>query len=504
MAHATAPPAPPAAPRGVALGARTSDFAVILDRAVESRLAGAERLVRSLSAIVGEPLLLEVGLHLSASDTLTVLIAAARDDAALRSRLAFWSARAGARCLVLSDLGGEERTALRAGLVRSPHAVTAEPGALAAEARRFFAAAGGAEIAPDASDLPTLELAVDGPEWGSVHWNATTRELFLASPLAPPPGDRLRLCAQLAGATLCGDARVKSVRPAEAASPGSPPGLTLALETPPAELLMLLDQSATTGEDLGEKRRVHPRYAVRAPALVLPAAGGGGAEGIEDAELTGPDGSPRFLIENISQGGAFLRSAEPFPLGALVQVVATLPTGDTLRCDAEVVFSGARGMGLRWQLDPLAEVELAAVVARVASRKRRALVVDDDPSCRKMLAEALHGCGFEVLTAGDGMTGLQLLSEELLSLDLLITDLHMPRMDGEALLRTIRQAGGESELTIVVMTGTVEPAVENKLSRQGADAVLEKELGPRFLAQAAVAVLDRKRRGGAQPPARRS
>jgi len=493
MATATAPQAPPAPPRGT-LGARSCEFAVILDRAVDSRLVGAERLVHSLVAIVGEPLLLEVGLHLSASDTLTVLIALARDEAALRSRLAFWSARAGARCLVLSDLDGDARTALRAGLVRSPHAVTAEPAALVAEARRFFAAAGGAEVAPEASELPTLELAVDGQEWGGVRWDAATRELFLASPLAPPPGDRLRLCALLAGATLCATARVKSVRPAEAARPGSPPGLTLALEAPPAELLMLLDQSANTAADPGEKRRVHPRYAVRAPALVLPAAGGGEAEGIEDTELTGPDGSPRFLIENISQGGAFLRSAEPFPLGALVQVLATLPTGDTLRCDAEVVFSGARGMGLRWQLDPLAEVELAGVVARIASRKRRALVVDDDASCRKMLAEALQGCGFEVLTAGDGMTGLQLLSEELLSLELLITDLYMPRMDGEALLRTIRQAGGESELTIVVMTGSVEPAVENKLSRQGADAVLEKELGPRFLAQAAVAVLDRKKR----------
>jgi len=494
MATATAPQAPPEPPRGAALGGRSCEFAVILDRAVESRLATAQQLVRSLPALVGEPPLLEVGLHLSAGNSLTVLLAVAGDDAPLRSRLAFWSARAGARCLVLSDLGGEERTALRAGLARCPHAVTAEPEALAAEARRFFAAAGAAEAAPGGSDLPTLELAVDGPEWGGVHWNAAARELFLSSPLAPPPGDRLLLCAQLAGATVSGTARVKSVRLAEAAAPGSPPGLTLALETPPAELLMLLDQSATSAEDLGEKRRVHPRYAVRAPALVLPAAGAGQAEGIEEAELTGPDGAPRFLIENVSQGGAFLRTAEPFPLGELVLVVATLPTGDTLRCEAEVVFSGARGMGLRWRLDPLAEVDLAAVVARIASRKRRALVVDDDATCRKTLADALQACGFEVLTAGDGMAGLQLLSEELLSLDLLITDLRMPRMDGESLLRTIRQAGGESELAIVVMTGSVEPALENKLTRQGADAVLEKELGPRFLAQAAVAVLDRKKR----------
>ncbi|MBI5069229.1 MAG: response regulator [Deltaproteobacteria bacterium] len=495
MATAIAPQAPLQPPRGAALGASagTCEFALVLDRAAGTRLATAERLVLSLPALVGDPLL-EVGLNLSASDTLTALVAASRDDAATRSRLAFWSARAGARCQVLSDLSSQERTSLRAALVRSPHAVTAEPGALAAEARRFFAAAGAASGVLDTGGLPVLELAVDGPEWAAVRWAPGPVELFLSSPLAPPVGDRLLLCVSLAGARLCGAARVKGIRTAEAAVPGAPPGLTLALESPPAELLLLLEQSATTSAaDEGEKRRVHPRYEVRAPARVVP-LDGGEVEGSDETELTGPDGAPRFLIENVSQGGAFLRTAEPFPLGALVQVAATLPTSDTLRCNAEVVFSGARGMGVRWQLDPLAEVELAAVVARIAARKRRALVVDDDATCRGLLTDALQGCGFEVLAAEDGVAGLQVLSEELLSLDLLLTDLRMPRMDGEALLRTVRHAGGESELAIVIMTGTIEPTVENKLTREGADAVLQKELGPRFLAHAAVAVLDRKKR----------
>lgn len=495
MSPATAPQAQLEPPRGAPLGADgKTELALILDRALGSRLATAERLVQSLPALVGDPLL-GVSLHLSAGDTLTALVAVSRDDAATRSRLAFWAARAGARCQVLSDMAVEDRTALRAGLVRSPLAVAAEPEALGAEARRFFAAAGVTGGAREAAGLPTLEVAVDGPEWGGARWAPETRELFLPSPLAPPAGDRLRLCVHLAGATLCGDAHVTSVRPAEQATPGAPPGFTMALEAPSPELSMLLEQSAAGAGEPGEKRRVHPRYPVKAPALVLPAGEGGEPEGLDAAELTGPDGTPRYLIENVSQGGAFLRTAEAYPMGAMVQVLATLPTGDMLRCEAEVVFSGARGMGVRWQLDPLAEVELAAVVARVAARKRRALVVDDDATCRQMLADALAGCGFEVLSAGDGLSGLQLLSEELLSLDLLVTDLRMPRMDGEALLRTIRKAGGESELAIVIVTGTVDPAVEKKLTREGADAVLEKELGPRFLAQAAVAVLDRKKRG---------
>jgi len=101
--------------------------------------------------------------------------------------------------------------------------------------------------------------------------------------------------------------------------------------------------------------------------------------------------------------------------------------------------------------------------------------------------------GFEVLTADDGKTGLSMLSDELLALDLLVTDLRMPQMDGETLIRTIRRAGGECDLAIVAMTGALEAGVEKRLEREGADAVLDKALGPELIAQAADAVLERKR-----------
>src|SRR6185369_10173349 len=99
----------------------------------------------------------------------------------------------------------------------------------------------------------------------------------------------------------------------------------------------------------------------------------------------------------------------------------------------------------------------------------------------------------EVLTARDGAAGLSLLADELLALDLLVTDVKMPHMDGETLVRTIRRAGGESDLAIVVVTGAMEPGLEPRLERDGADAVLDKALGPDLIAQAADAVLERKR-----------
>ena len=158
-----------------------------------------------------------------------------------------------------------------------------------------------------------------------------------------------------------------------------------------------------------------------------------------------------------------------------------------------MVFLHPYGMGVKFDLDAQGQAKLAAVIARISARPRRALVVDDDGLVRRMMSDALQGRGFEVLTATDGEEGLRTLSEELLALDILITDLRMPGMDGEAFVRTIRQAGGEVDLAIVAVTGNLEPGLERRLEAAGADAVLDKSLGPELIAQAADAVLERKR-----------
>jgi CheY-like chemotaxis protein len=128
-----------------------------------------------------------------------------------------------------------------------------------------------------------------------------------------------------------------------------------------------------------------------------------------------------------------------------------------------------------------------------APATRRALVVDDDALLRRMLADALGARGFEVLTAPDALEGIRTLSDELLALDVLLTDVRMPGMDGEALVRMIRTAGGEADLAIVVVTGRLEPGMEPRLVAAGADAVLDKALGPERVAEAADAVVQRKR-----------
>jgi CheY-like chemotaxis protein len=390
----------------------------------------------------------------------------------------------------LSRLGDEERAAFNAGLARTDARASVSRELWAAGVAAFFDAAGAPPRRPRQPEgPPALVVDVGGPGWAEHRWDAEGHALFVPCAHPLPEGDELELRLRTAAGSLFCRARVSSSRCE--ARPGLPAGFTLALREPPAELVALLDARATGEASEAERRRAHPRYPVRAPAMVAAAGDSTGGD------LVGADGRPRYLIEDISEGGAFIRTAEPHPVGARLAVAATLPTGDVLRNAAEVVFRSERGMGVRWLADEAQEQELAEVVARTAARPRRALVVGDDSQERSRFAEALQQKGFEVLTAPDGVAALQLISEEVLSLDLLLADVWLPKMDGETLLRTVRQAGGESDLAIVLVAGRTEPGQESRLERAGADAVLRKELGPHVLAQAAAAALERKRKRGA-------
>lgn len=88
---------------------------------------------------------------------------------------------------------------------------------------------------------------------------------------------------------------------------------------------------------------------------------------------------------------------------------------------------------------------------------RRVLVVDDEPTARRSLAWLLCDAGYEVLTAPDGAEALATLDQA--RVDVLLTDLRMPGVDGLDLLRRGRIL--DPDLTVVMMTahGDVTDAV---------------------------------------------
>jgi two-component system, cell cycle sensor histidine kinase and response regulator CckA len=66
------------------------------------------------------------------------------------------------------------------------------------------------------------------------------------------------------------------------------------------------------------------------------------------------------------------------------------------------------------------------------------LVVEDEPAVRQLVAAALERAGYRVFEARDGEAALSLFNENEAAIDLLVTDLRMPQMDGAELVRLLR------------------------------------------------------------------
>lgn len=496
-------------------------FAAVLDRAVGARLEAAERFVRSLPRLFPDAL---VGCDLAWGPGASILIvvmrfAPGRFGAGAQRRLDFWCGRAGVRSSAIEKLAAPQRTAFFEKLEScEPKLSGIPPDRLAGESAPFFTRLGAPEDRKQPDPAPMLAMDVGGPGWAGVSYAPGERTLFVPGLLSPPAGDELTLSLRFPGVDcpLQSEATVVGVR----GDAGAPTGFELALTNPTPELLEALALLDAPAGPPGGEHRVHPRYAVNAPVLITPyvepAPDAEWESELVDVSLEGEPAAgaapaPTACIEyatdqelaadyvaNLSQGGAFVRTSRPSPLGTRLALCMRLPGGDELSAPAVVAVVTDSGMGVKFDLAEGEQRKLAAAIARISARPRRALVVDDDALTRRMLQDALQDRGFEVLTAGDGVAGLAVLVDELLALDLLVTDIVMPNMDGETFIRTIRNAGGESDLAIVVVTGAIGTAIEKRLERDGADAVLDKSLGPELIAQASDAVLERKRmaRGG--------
>jgi DNA-binding NtrC family response regulator len=91
-------------------------------------------------------------------------------------------------------------------------------------------------------------------------------------------------------------------------------------------------------------------------------------------------------------------------------------------------------------------------------RQSRVMVVDDDPETLALLREVVAKEGYEVKTAEDADTALRQLSEW--QPDLVITDIHMPGMDGLALLAAIRERTPDILVILLTAYGSLKTAVD--------------------------------------------
>jgi signal transduction histidine kinase/FixJ family two-component response regulator len=95
-------------------------------------------------------------------------------------------------------------------------------------------------------------------------------------------------------------------------------------------------------------------------------------------------------------------------------------------------------------------VDVAAAATGIATKSARVLVVDDEELLREVLAQNLEDRGYDVLVAASGPEAIALLAAEE-AVDVLVTDLSMPGMDGVALVRAAQKR--RPGLPAVLLTG---------------------------------------------------
>jgi len=99
-----------------------------------------------------------------------------------------------------------------------------------------------------------------------------------------------------------------------------------------------------------------------------------------------------------------------------------------------------------------------SIVTRKTAVRERILIVDDDRIILDSLGEFLRLEGYQVETATDVASALAVMGRQ--RVQLLITDVNMPRADGFELLRTIRQRFADTVVIVITGYGTIESAVE--------------------------------------------
>jgi len=102
------------------------------------------------------------------------------------------------------------------------------------------------------------------------------------------------------------------------------------------------------------------------------------------------------------------------------------------------------------------------------------LVIDDDPVYRGYLRDMLEKLGLTVFTANSGAEGVRLARHR--DLDIILTDMNMPGLDGAAVTRYLRRDGRHANTPIIAVTANVQANVHETLHRAGVDALLCKPI----------------------------
>lgn len=106
------------------------------------------------------------------------------------------------------------------------------------------------------------------------------------------------------------------------------------------------------------------------------------------------------------------------------------------------------------------------------------LTIDDSRTMREMLRHALIQAGYNVIQAGDGVEGLEVLAAHAGSVDVVITDINMPRLDGFGVIEGVRADATHRATPILVLTTESDAAKKERARSAGATGWIVKPFNP--------------------------
>jgi CheY-like chemotaxis protein len=128
--------------------------------------------------------------------------------------------------------------------------------------------------------------------------------------------------------------------------------------------------------------------------------------------------------------------------------------------------------------------DLLSRFAQAVGGRRRVLVVDDSEIAARLIAEELRGAGFDVVAAHDVETATSLILKRATRPDLILLDIHMPKVNGAQFCRFIKKNDMFRSIRVIFCSGDTRERVAKLVEECGADGyVLKGELLGKWMAE---------------------
>jgi two-component system chemotaxis response regulator CheY len=114
------------------------------------------------------------------------------------------------------------------------------------------------------------------------------------------------------------------------------------------------------------------------------------------------------------------------------------------------------------------------------SHYKAVMIVDDSPTSRMIIQRCIEMSGIEVesfLFAENGIDALTMIDESPQT-DLIVSDINMPKMDGQTFIRLIRNKPETAGIPIIVTSSIADGSIESELNKIGITAFIKKPVSP--------------------------